>query len=320
MSSSRQGSSLHPRDGKRCLEDKEAPLSIENAVEHNENHRTYHGFNKGKYMLPNDEEEQDRLDFLHHALLHVTGRLTYVPHPTDGRVLDLGCGTGIWAIDFAKKFPDAFVLGVDLSSIQPAEHPVNCNFYAPFDYEFPWQLGEESWDMIRLQMGSGSVANWPSLYRRVIAHLRPGAWFEQIDIDLEPKCENRTLEGSALYSWYHRLKRATNDAARPISLQFGTVVDQLLNAGFTDIEHEQFQLPLNRWHPDTGLQHIGHWYGRAFFDAIEPLSLAPFYRILEWPLDEIQRLVTDAKSEMLDPSIHSFQMLHIYKARKKPKQ
>ncbi|KAH2165449.1 hypothetical protein KXV55_005769 [Aspergillus fumigatus] len=300
-----------------CPENNKGPLGIEKEAEHKGNDRTYHEFHRGKYMLPNDEEEQDRLDFLHHALLQVTGRLTHVPHPTDARVLDLGCGTGIWAIDFAEAFPDSFVVGVDLSSIQPSGHPPNCHFYAPFDFEFPWaKLGEESWDVIRLQMCGGSVVNWPSLYRRVSAHLRPDAWFEQVDIDFQPRCEGRALDGSALYNWYHNLRQATRDAARPISHQFQAIIDHLQNAGFTDIKHKQFVLPLNRWHSDLWMQHIGGWYGRAFFDSIEPLSLAPFRRILNWTPDEIQHLVTDAKSELLDPAAHTFHVLHIYIARK----
>ncbi|GFG21095.1 LaeA-like regulator of secondary metabolism, putative [Aspergillus udagawae] len=116
------------------------------------------------------------------------------------------------------------------------------------------KLGEESWDVIRLQVCGGSVVNWPSLYRRVIAHLRPDAWFEQVDIDFEPKCEDRTVGGSALYNWYCKLSQATSDAARPISHQFQATIDHLRNAGFTDVEHKQFILPLNKWHPDSRMR------------------------------------------------------------------
>ena len=35
------------------------------------------------------------------------------------RVLDVGTGTGIWAIDFADDFPDTTVFGTDLSPTQP---------------------------------------------------------------------------------------------------------------------------------------------------------------------------------------------------------
>lgn len=34
-------------------------------------------------------------------------------------MLDLGTGTGIWAIDFADEYPSANVIGTDLSPIQP---------------------------------------------------------------------------------------------------------------------------------------------------------------------------------------------------------
>ena len=44
------------------------------------------------------------------------------------RVLDLGTGTGIWAIDVADEFPNAEVVANDLSPIQPSNVPVNVRF------------------------------------------------------------------------------------------------------------------------------------------------------------------------------------------------
>jgi hypothetical protein len=126
--------------------------------------------------------------------------------------------------------------------------------------------------VIGLQTCVGSVVNWPSLYRRVIAHLRPDAWFEQVDIDFEPRCEDRNLDGSALCNWYSKLSQATSEAARPISYQFQVTIDHLRNAGFTDVEHKQFILPLNKWHSDRWMRHIGRWYGSP---------LAPLCRILD---------------------------------------
>lgn len=57
---------------------------------------------------PNDEEEQDRMDLLHHVFLLILGGELFVsPIERNGlqRVLDLGTGTGIWAIDFAECAP-----------------------------------------------------------------------------------------------------------------------------------------------------------------------------------------------------------------------
>ncbi|EED16656.1 hypothetical protein TSTA_017310 [Talaromyces stipitatus ATCC 10500] len=48
-------------------------------------------------MWPCDEQEQDRLDLLHKVITEarIGDGLLYAPHPSNARVLDLGCGTGI---------------------------------------------------------------------------------------------------------------------------------------------------------------------------------------------------------------------------------
>lgn len=56
------------------------------------------------WCQPNDDKEQDRMDLGHHIyLLLLDGKLYLSPISTrPRRVLDLGTGTGIWAIDFAE--------------------------------------------------------------------------------------------------------------------------------------------------------------------------------------------------------------------------
>ena len=34
-------------------------------------------------------------------------------------ILDIGTGTGIWAIEMADAFPDTHIIGTDLSATQP---------------------------------------------------------------------------------------------------------------------------------------------------------------------------------------------------------
>ena len=54
--------------------------------------RRYHAFREGEYPLPDDEQEQDRLDLLHHLhLLVLDGNLYLAPIRKDvQRVLDVG--------------------------------------------------------------------------------------------------------------------------------------------------------------------------------------------------------------------------------------
>jgi trans-aconitate methyltransferase len=51
------------------------------------------------------------------------------------RVLDIGTGTSIWAVDFADEYPEALVICVAISPIQPNPVPPNCEF----------QIGDAKW-------------------------------------------------------------------------------------------------------------------------------------------------------------------------------
>ncbi|PLB35294.1 class I SAM-dependent methyltransferase [Aspergillus candidus] len=283
-----------------------------------ENGRTYHGYRRGVYFLPCDEQEQDRLDIFHKlfTVARVSNALIYAPHPSNGRFLDLGCGTGIWSIEVAQKYPDAFVAGVDLAPIQPPNRPNNCEFYAPFDFEAPWAMGEDSWDLIHLQMGCGSVLGWPNLYQKIFAHLRPGAWFEQVEIDFEPRCDDRSLDGLALRHWYDNLKEATEARMRPIAHSSRQTMRDLQDAGFVDIDHQMVGLPLNPWLQDAHEEKVARWYNLAISESIESLSLAPFHRTFGWDVKRIRHLAAEVKSEAFNKEIHAYNILHIYQARK----
>lgn len=77
------------------------PQSIE------EGGRTWQAYREGSYFLPNDASEQDRLDMQHFMFREMlNGRLFEAPLDTelrDVKVLDIGTGTGIWAMEFGEK-------------------------------------------------------------------------------------------------------------------------------------------------------------------------------------------------------------------------
>ncbi|KAF2140091.1 uncharacterized protein K452DRAFT_60631 [Aplosporella prunicola CBS 121167] len=286
-----------------------------------ENGRLYHGYRRGIYMYPCDEQEKDRMDIYHklflvarrEALHHAPLMANYQP-----RILDVGCGTGIWAIDIADKYLEAEVLGLDLVNIQPDKIPPNLRFRVPRDYESPWSLGEDSWDLIHLRMACGSVSSWPELYQKIFAHLKPGyGWIEQVEIDIQPRCDDNTLSpDSPLVKWYEYLADATERASRPIAYNHNT--RQMLQAsGFIDIQETIIRAPYNSWPADPHQKEIGRWYNLGISEGLEALSLAPLTRVYRWDAQQhVRPLCEAAVRQIMSRKIHAYNNIHIWTARR----
>ena len=83
--------------------------------------RQYHAYKAGTYHLPNDANEQDRLDMQHHLYRIALDDQLFLAPMVDTNVrnvLDVGCGTGLWAIDVAESLPEAKVVGFDLRCVR----------------------------------------------------------------------------------------------------------------------------------------------------------------------------------------------------------
>ncbi|KAF1988618.1 LaeA-like protein [Aulographum hederae CBS 113979] len=288
-----------------------------------ENNRLYHGFRRGVYMYPCDEQEKDRMD-IYHKLFDVARRevLHQAPISTNSyeppRILDLGCGTGIWAIDMADKYQTAEVVGLDLVNIQPEKIPPNLRFRVPRDYESIWSLGEDSWDLIHVRMACGSVSSWPELYQKIYSHLKPGlGWIEQVEIDLQPRCDDGTLPAnSSLEQWYGYLQDATQRSSRPIAYQHNTR-QMLQAAGFIDIQETIIRAPFNAWPGDPHQKEIGRWYNLGITEGLEALSVAPLTRVNRWNAQQhVRPLLESAKREICSRKIHAYNNIHIWTARR----
>lgn len=119
-----------------------------------EDGRSYHALRRGKYALPNDDGEQDRMDMHYHAVrLAFDNRHYFAPLERPTWILDVGTGTGIWALDVADDYPSARVIGVDLSSIQPTAVPPNLEFQI-IDADEGWDFNER-FDLIHTRLMNG---------------------------------------------------------------------------------------------------------------------------------------------------------------------
>lgn len=66
------------------------------------------------------QAENERLDLAFYVYkVLFGGRNVFAPLQHPIKILDIGTGTGKWCVEVAKEYPNAQIIGTDLSPIQP---------------------------------------------------------------------------------------------------------------------------------------------------------------------------------------------------------
>ncbi|OLN92127.1 Demethylmenaquinone methyltransferase 1 [Colletotrichum chlorophyti] len=157
-----------------------------------ENKRRYHRFKEGRYLLPNDDAEQDREDMKHALVVHICeGSLHSTPLDKPQKILDVGTGTGIWAMDMGDEYPEAEIIGIDLSPIQPGYVPPNVHFVVD-DAEAEWLYADNSVDYVHLRNMAPFIKNWSKLLAEAYRVLKPGGWVEIQEMRWRFDCDDNT--------------------------------------------------------------------------------------------------------------------------------
>jgi precorrin-6B methylase 2 len=236
----------------------------------------------------------ERLDLLHHVFKTVfvsayTAPLSTLKPLT--RILDLGTGTGRWAIDLAYEFPSARVTGIDLSPIQPSWIPPNLEFEVD-DLESPWTTAPGSVDYIHARCLGGSICDWPGLLAQVMAALRPGGCLEvtEIVVSMQPP-------GEVGVEYEHLLSEAFEKAGRKWRVAEG-MHEMLVAAGFTGVTERRGRMPVGTWPVLPAMKELGSMWREIVTDGLEGEAMAALTRYLGWTREEVEVLVGNLRSEV----------------------
>ncbi|KAI9738576.1 MAG: hypothetical protein M1834_008080 [Cirrosporium novae-zelandiae] len=264
-----------------------------------ENGRRYLDTKDSGYVIPSDNIESERLD-LEHTLWYLTliDRQWLAPIPDDVKeVLDVGCGTGTWAMDFAREHPQANVLGIDLCPTEPPSVPPNCTFKVT-DGEADWEY-DHQFDFIHSRILTIGFKDWPRYFRQAYANLKPGGWFEVQEPILPFRCndDSATSANSALIQWSEYLLEgaAYNGLFMGVARRF---FPMLTSAGFENIHVQQFQWPSNSWGKGDRAKKMGVIMREDFQELLAGASLAVFTRYLGWTKEQLDEFIVDYTNGM----------------------
>ncbi|CZR64037.1 related to methyltransferase [Phialocephala subalpina] len=287
-----------------------------------EHGRRYNKFREGQYVLPNDEGEQNREDMKHAmTVMLMDGALHFADigeHPQN--IIDLGTGTGIWALDVADKYPSALVEGLDLSPIQPSWVAPNAKFVID-DVEDPWTYPTDHFDLVHLRVLTAHMKNIPKLFDQSynsdnFRHLKPGAWIEIQDHENTFYCDDGSMPEDytpkQMFSYVQQgLALFGKDTTAMLSVD-----DKLVAAGFTNITHRIFKLPVGPWAKDKKQKMLGLFWRTIIMDGLQGIALGILGRALKWSPEEVEVYLVDIRKQMMRKDIHTYWPYHVVTAQK----
>ncbi|EME81232.1 uncharacterized protein MYCFIDRAFT_65808 [Pseudocercospora fijiensis CIRAD86] len=278
--------------------------------------RTYHSYGSTEHWGPNDEPAQDQQDLSHQLwILALKGKSFLAPIAKDpSQILDIGTGTGIWAIEVADQHPHATVTGTDLSPIQPTWLPPNCHFEID-DYNLEW-LDEAKFDFIHGRELLGTSPDWPAVYRQAFNALKPGGWYEQHEPSLFFRSDAVDLKDDHPFPQWGQMML---DAGNKANMRFDIgdkIKGWMEEAGFINVTEHRMPWLIGGWSKDEHQQQVGQWNQLRLDLGVADFCSRRFTNHMRLSPHEIQVFCARLRSAFRDKKLNAYQWAYFVYGQK----
>lgn len=251
--------------------------------------------------------QMDRNDLQHCKFtLLMDDRLFLAPIVSNPqRILDLGTGSGIWAIDAGDQYPGTEVIGVDTAPVQPDILPPNVIFEID-DIEHDWLWPEASFDLIHGRELIMTIHDWPRLIRQAHSRLKPGGYLQLSGSYPRFASDDGTMPPDSAYfetgQIYFQMSERIGASGHEV-LRWRRYLE---DAGFVDVHEHIYKIPTNPWPRDPRLKKIGAFELGHFRDNISNVFARGYTQILGGDHAYFEVLMARARSEVSNRNMHSY--------------
>ncbi|WVQ80231.1 hypothetical protein IAT38_002336 [Cryptococcus sp. DSM 104549] len=196
------------------------------------------------YRFPADQDEVKRMDRQHYILSSSLPGL--YRGPVDGilndtsrsrRLLDIGCGTGVWTHEMAERFPHVDCIGIDIIPLQHDLPLANCTFMCVTAPDGMDAFANDLFDVVHIR----NMLQFTSQYAPIVAQayrvLRPGGiiCIHECQVMLHSAWEGYSPEELApgITKMTHSIRRSFTHRGIDLSV-FERMEDVLVQAGFNE--------------------------------------------------------------------------------------
>lgn len=207
------------------------------------------------YALPKDSGEVQRLDFQHFLLKYGLQGNFLAPLEQPSSILDVGCGTGRWAMELAQQFPNAQVIGVDLVSTERfttgyglLKPPDNYTFVRGNALEgLPFDANSFDFVHQRLLVAALPRDRWLPVVRELERVTRPDGWVELAECGT-PQDDPSNPYPRLWDTWIAFCR------TRGIDFTIGRSIGAMLQqGGLQQVQQHEVLFPMGKWGGRVGV-------------------------------------------------------------------
>ncbi|KAA1469613.1 S-adenosyl-L-methionine-dependent methyltransferase [Dentipellis sp. KUC8613] len=209
---------------------------------------------KDAYRKANQGGELDRLDEQHELFNRYLGnRITYAPLENPKKILEVGAGSGAWAIQAAIQYPDAEVIAADMAPLPERPLPPNVKFQQLNIFDpFPFEKG--TFDAVHMRFVLMHVPQPNEIVKRLTELVRHGGWLIIEDMDQPPKV---IPNAPSLTEAFTIMKKFMD--SRGVCPTVGASLSQwFIDAGaFNEVSVRHLSIPMSPDSPDSTYSQLG---------------------------------------------------------------